>query len=445
MLINVDINYAKKNPYEGLVDEPVAIENKINKSDATIYHNDPYKEFNPLNPIQAGIDIDEYNSVDNYIIDLKTLNTRIKYFSPTYKNIKLSAQSSYWMAYYARGGNQGFRQDASDAIGEINSMKTLLSNSIVSLKTKLATMNSTDPDYLTLSAQIEAYQKMYQSAVISYATIKHTINALGLSKALYNVGNVDNNNQVSFARRKVEKNITMAVLSYLQLEYYVNILEKQQKLYYDMYLLKQKNLNLGIATSIDVLDSLNTYEKIKNDYNSTKKTMRNVKEQICNYLGYNISDIDKLEFVEPDVDFDYINSINLEIDKQNACTSNSSYKAIKLSDKDKKLPQSTGEEILNKRQNYISEKVSASIDDLYTKIKATQMSYEASLYLDEITKINDQMNKRKLESNLISDLEFCGLEIQNLANKLQVKVAKYNLISATNNYYFAVMGDLDIY
>ena len=173
--------------------------------------------------------------------------------------------------------------------------------------------------------------------------------------------------------------------------------------------------------------------------------MRNVKEQICNYLGYNISDIDKLEFVEPDVDFDYINSINLEIDKQNACTSNSSYKAIKLSDKDKKLPQSTGEEILNKRQGYISQKVSASIDDLYTKIKAAQMSYEASLYLDEITKINDQMNKRKLESNLISDLEFCGLEIQNLANKLQVKVAKYNLISATNNYYFAVMGDLDIY
>ncbi|MBQ2205143.1 MAG: hypothetical protein II411_04550, partial [Lachnospiraceae bacterium] len=235
MLINVDINYAKKNPYEGLVDEPVASENRINKSDATIYHNDPYKEFNPLNPVPVGIDVDEYNSVDNYEINLKTLNTRIKYFSPTYKNIKLSAQSSYWMAYYARGGNQGFRQDVSDAIGEINSMKTLLSNSIVSLKTKLATMNSTDPDYLTLSAQIEAYQKMYQSAVMSYATIKYTVNALGLSKALYNVGNVDNNNQVAFARRKVEKNITMAVLSYLQLEYYVNILEKQQKLYYDMY------------------------------------------------------------------------------------------------------------------------------------------------------------------------------------------------------------------
>ena len=64
--------------------------------------------------------------------------------------------------------------------------------------------------------------------------------------------------------------------------------------------------------------------------------------------------------------------------------------------------------------------------------------------LKEICDINDEADKRKLENNLVSELEYKGLELQNLSNKLQVKVAKYNLINAINEYYYAALGDITI-
>ena len=55
-----------------------------------------------------------------------------------------------------------------------------------------------------------------------------------------------------------------------------------------------------------------------------------------------------------------------------------------------------------------------------------------------------QANLRKFQNNLISELEYKGLEIQNLANTLQVKTAKYDLINATNDYYYAALGHITL-
>ena len=52
--------------------------------------------------------------------------------------------------------------------------------------------------------------------------------------------------------------------------------------------------------------------------------------------------------------------------------------------------------------------------------------------------------KLKRENNLVSDTEYLGLTIQNLANELQILNAKYDLISATNEYYYGTMGQLNI-
>ena len=118
---------------------------------------------------------------------------------------------------------------------------------------------------------------------------------------------------------------------------------------------------------------------------------------------------------------DYINSINFEEDKTRAYTSNSAYKSVTLSDKDKKLPQSTGEEIFFKRQEYNSEKVINEFENIYRNLQAKVFAYEGSIYLAQIVAINAQANLRKLNNKLISELEYKGLELQNLGNELQVK------------------------
>ena len=436
-------SYAKVNPFEKEVDEPVA-EDSANHSESIIYSENPYHEYNPVNPIKPGVKKEEYDKVDNYIVDLSTLEYRIKYFSPTYLNIKSSAESMYWMSFYARGGNDIIVYDMKKYTGGVNELANTLKSAMETTIAERSKCSETDPKYQELTATIENYRAMYVEAFTMYKTMTMTKSALGLSRALYNVGNVNNNNQVTFARNAVTKTIKGLVLSYLQLSTYAEILEKQSKLYYDMYVLKNKNLELGLVTEIDVKQSLDDYETAKNSFKTTKTTLINLKEQIAINLGYKISEVDKLVFIEPTADLDYINSINFEEDKTRAYTSNSAYKSVTLSDKDKKLPQSTGEEIFFKRQEYNSEKVINEFENIYRNLQAKVFAYEGSIYLAQIVAINAQANLRKLNNKLISELEYKGLELQNLGNELQVKQAKYNLINAYNDYYYGALGHITI-
>lgn len=446
-MVMSSFTYAKDNPFAGEVDEPVA-EPKVNHSESTIIFESPYHAYNPLNPVPAGVNKEEYDSVDNFNIDLKTLDTRIKYFSPRYTNIKQGALSSYFMAYYIRGGNDDLVYDAKSYTSEILDLSNEFKTAYNTYLRMRSGMSKTDPRYNEIDALVKNYQNMYLTTKATYNATNKTINAtktaLGLGRALYNIGNVDNNTQISFARRAITKSLTMAVLSYLQLQTYVYILEKQTNLYYDIYKLNEKNFELGLATSLEVSESLSTYENTKNTMRTTKTTMTNVKEQIASNLGYKLSDINKLNFIEPEVDMTYIASINLEEDKKRAYTSNSSYQSITLSDKDKKFPQSTGEELLHKRLNYVSDKISTELETYYEKLSAALMSYEASTYLNQVCSMSEAANLRKLQNELVTELEYKGLELQNLSNMLQVKIAKYNLINATNDYYYGTYGHIDI-
>ena len=313
-------------------------------------------------------------------------------------------------------------------------------------------LDKSDPDYASkyaaLTAQIATYKYMYDAAKAQYDAGNKNINSvklkLGLGRALYNTGNVDNNNQITYAREEIVKNLKSAILSYLELKTYVSILEKQSELYYDMYKLYKKNFELGISTANDVLNSYSTYENTKNTMTATKTTMQNVKEQIGNNLGYNISELDKFEFIEPEVDFAYLNSIDFEADKTRAYTSNSKYYNLKLNDKDRKLPGSTGEALLHKQQDYISAKVIAEFDDVYSQLQSAILSYEASTYLKTICENNKQANKRKLDNNLVTELEYKGLMLQVLADELKIESSKYSLIRAINDYYYGALGHLNI-
>lgn len=452
LFILQSFSYAKySNPYEGEVEKPVAEANN-NISEATIISESPYGSYQPVGPNIEKKGNPEYDSVNNYIVDLNTLDTRIKYFSPTYTNIKSSAESSYWMAFYARGGNDTLVYDYKYYTEEIHDIMMLYKDDMNLYISQRNMLSKTDPNYekkyKELTVKIITYQTMYLAAKNSYsstnATITRTKTMLGLNKALYNIDNVDNNNRVAFARRSVTKAISSVVLTYLQLVDYTDILEKQTNLYYDMYLLKKKNYELGLATALDVSTSLDTYEKAKSTFKSTETTLKNVKEQVAINLGYKISDMDKLVFVEPEPDLNYLASIDFEADKNRAYTSNSAYTAIKISDKDKKYPQSTGEDIFNKRQEYMANVISAEFEDIYNNLLSKKLSYDSSLFLKEICDIDDVGNKRKFDNNLVSELEYKGLELQNLSNKLQVKVAKYNLINAINEYYYAALGDITI-
>ena len=267
MIISLEsILFAKQvDPYTGEVAEPVA-EEKNSISEGMIIWENPYDDYGPINPITSSKNNEEYNKVDNYVIDLNTLETRIKYFSPTYNNIKNNAKSSYWMAYYARGGNDTLLYDYKYYTEEILDVMNLYKDTMNNYIGERNMLDKKDPNYRDkydeLTTQINTYKVMYSTVQTTYRTTNTTINRtksmLGLNRALYNVNDVDNNNSVAFARRSVTKALSSVVLTYMQLSFYTDILEKQMNLYYDMYLLKKKNYELGLATAIEVSTSLET-------------------------------------------------------------------------------------------------------------------------------------------------------------------------------------------
>ena len=447
-----NFSYAKnKNPYEGEVEEPAANPN-VHHSENTIIDESSYDVYNPINPVKVGVNQEEYNKVDNFNIDLNTLGLRIKYFSPTYKNIRQSALSSYTMAYYARGGNDDLVFNPKTYTAEILDLALEYKKNYEKSVLELSLLKTDDPNYAEKRAILESaiQESGYRYNVTKYtydATTKginSTKTMLGLTTALYNMANVDNNARIKFAHETIEKSLKSAILSYLQLETYVSILEKQTNLYYDIYKLNEKNLSLGTATSNDVLGSLANYEAIKDSLKTTKTTMENVKKQIATNLGYNLSDIEKLQFIEPVVDYEYLNSVNFDEDKIRAYTSNSSFTSVTLSDKDKKLPQSTGEEIYNNMKEYVSLKVMTEFENIYNKLLSAKFAYDNISYQERIYEINIDANKRKFDNKLVSELEYKGLELQNLSNELQIKITKYNLITAMNDYYYAALGHIDI-
>lgn len=419
----VSLSYAKKT--EGIeVDKPEAVSDN-NLSESIIYNNGiGLEEYTPLNPIkkEVGVNEEEKKSVDNFNVDLKTLEKRIIYFSPTYRNIKTGAQGSYYAAYYMRGGSNDLLYHTKDYSKEILEM---------------ANEYKEAGNYVYYNATMAIYRT-------TNATIQSTVANLGLRSALYNIANVDNNTAISLARDQIVKSLSSVILTYLQLNSYVDILEKQTKLYKDMYELTYKNLGMGLATEVDVKNAIDTYEKSKATYNINKTTLRNVKEQICINLGYSLDDIDKLVFVEPEIDYRYLDSIVFDNDKSRAYNSNSTYLAVKMSDKDKLYPGSTGEKLFYDRQNYYAEKVTNGLEDLYAKLNAALLSYKASYILNSVCSKTEDANKRKLETNLVSKLEYDSLELMNLGDKLTVSVAKYDLINAINNYYYGTMGQVDV-
>lgn len=449
--------YAKTNAFERQgFDSPDSETKKSYTSEATIIDDNTggYHAVDPLHPKkQMGINEDEYASVDNFNIDLNTLETRIKYFAPAYLSIKKSAESMLWMAVYARGGNEGnpeaFRDMQRDEyMTEADEYYNLMVNEKRALEQYLKRADATSAGASAYQARIADYTVKYMTYKKTYSaaikTVSMTLSQIGIKNALNNVAKVDSNSQVAYARDVVTKQLTSLVLTCMQLKDYLAILDGQVELNKKMYEAYLLNYEIGAATSLEVSEKLKAYDDAKNSYSALKTTYDNVIEQVCINLGYNISDIDKLNFVEPEVDFDYLKSINIDDDREKAYNSNSAYKNISLSDNDRKLPGSTGEELFKKRQQSTAEKVVVELENLYQSLQAAILSYNACEYLKEANVLNEKACERKKDNDLVSDVEYLGLKLQNLANELEVTTAKYDLINATNDYYYGTIGQITI-
>ena len=152
-----------------------------------------------------------------------------------------------------------------------------------------------------------------------------------------------------------------------------------------------------------------------------------------------------LNFVDPVVNEEYANHINPSDDYQNAIYSNQTYNSFRQGgESNKKLPESTSRQSYDNLLKLTEGKIITALDELYATVLATKKKYEISTYDRETLTLNKQIAKNMLTNDLTSKTEYLGLQVKNYATELDVANAKYNYISAINNYYYASQGIVDI-
>ena len=169
------------------------------------------------------------------------------------------------------------------------------------------------------------------------------------------------------------------------------------------------------------------------------------KELVGINLGYDLSEINKINFIEPKIDNEYVESINLEEDYQMAYYTNSTYDNVRKAGENKKrLPESTSKQVHDEYLTAIKNKVITGLNAMYQTIRANKLMYHGSRLQQEILNLDKIALKNKKENNLVSETEYLGLQIQNLATEMKIKSAKYQYITAIINYYYGTYGFVDI-
>ena len=440
--------FAAKKPHfeEGEVDKPTGEANAY-KSEGIIIDKAKNEEINPLHATPSYIESEEYKLVDNFIIDIRTMPNRIKYFSPTYLNYKTVAENQVKTSLYAAGGNKYNLNLIKNTMRSLPSQKETASNTLKNLQASLNQLIShgihSGPQYEALVSGIE--EVSIAIATIDATNVSLSQAAIGYGSAVRMLNNIDSNSNMTYLNNTLSKSLINAFLSYKQLEHYIRLLDMQVSLYQDMFNLYRKNYELGLATSQEVQQYLINYENAKKTRNNIKATANNVKEMIAINLGYERKDFDKLYFAEPEVDLTYAYETSPSIHYEQAYNSNKTYNNIRSAARvDSKNPGSTADSIRQEKLDATKIKIITKLDRLYDEMRINLYKFNASVYSKEIISLNEIANNRKLENNLVSEMEYRGLVIKNEADRLAFFTTKYDFIKSTVNYHYGILGILDV-
>lgn len=450
-ILLVDVVCAKTTLPDGATTEvaaPVAeVTDNISQSILRdIRKNDIY---GPLNPTPStAINYEEYNLVNNYDLRLEYIPYRVKYFAPTYLYALDSAENNVRVQLYSAGGSENNIEVIRQTMKDFPTQKKTLNSNYSKLNgqlTQLKNSGASDSDDTVVAIKTAIAQIQMGLATINATDTQLHTAVSGYNRVLTMIKSIDNNNTIIRVKNLLSKSMSSAFLSYKQLEFYDKILTNQVDLYEKIYKLYQKNFELGIATYLDVESHRLDYENTKKDLRANRTTMRNVKELVGINLGYDLSEINKINFIEPKIDNEYVESINLEEDYQMAYYTNSTYDNVRKAGENKKrLPESTSKQVHDEYLTAIKNKVITGLNAMYQTIRANKLMYHGSRLQQEILNLDKIALKNKKENNLVSETEYLGLQIQNLATEMKIKSAKYQYITAIINYYYGTYGFVDI-
>ena len=198
---------------------------------------------------------------------------------------------------------------------------------------------------------------------------------------------------------------------------------------------------LGMCTDNDVADALYNVTSIKNSITSLENQMVSLKQEFCKLVGKDFNE--DITFGElPEVDYEYIASIDLYQDIDRALSKNYSVRNKQNVMNNNNGPGRTYESrksdlySLNAERDNVRTEVNAAYLEIQTKMTELTMAEEKLANAErQIKQVEEQYNL-----GLISRLEYEQKKLSYISEETACKTAESALLDAVNTYKWAVQG-----
>lgn len=193
----------------------------------------------------------------------------------------------------------------------------------------------------------------------------------------------------------------------------------------------------GSATEIEEMTARETVNTARENLTKAQNSVQEIKEKLLLALGWSHNDNPEIKEL-PEWNPDDVSSMNLETDLAQALENNYTLRINR-----QKLENSRNidtKEDLSQTIKNNEKQIAASLTSAYRNVLTAKAAWETAKKNSEQSQENKQIGALKFQARMITDNEYQKLEMAEISSLSQEKIEKLALLSAMEQYRWAVRG-----
>ncbi|MDD6072998.1 MAG: TolC family protein [Otoolea sp.] len=226
--------------------------------------------------------------------------------------------------------------------------------------------------------------------------------------------------------------------SYHQVEKSLTVLEKNLEIAKAGLATVERQVGLGMATQVDLLNTQKSVQSLQSTYTQTQASLETIRQQLCMATGWKYNDQPEIREM-PAADQSLIAQMNPENDIPVALEQNLALKANRESLKNMS-DGSTDKKNMERTIANQEESIRSGMKNLYNDVLLKQISYQlAQTAMETETKAMNTAST-KFQLGMISKTEYLNAEASYAGKQADLEVANINLQQAIETYDWAMKG-----
>ena len=195
--------------------------------------------------------------------------------------------------------------------------------------------------------------------------------------------------------------------------------------------LAQTKLSAGTITQLDLLTAQENVQTAENNLTQLENTIKNLKENFQVLLGWSYNDSPEIGSLT-DVDENEIAAMNPDTDLAQAIENNYT---LKINERKLENAKNVTTAIANNKKQ-----IGASLSGAYKKVLSAQISLQQAQTKAQLEQTNLSNAALKMAAGMMTKNDYDAQERAAKTSENSVKTAQISLLSAVENYKWAVKG-----